>query len=186
MTLKRVWTRGETSPVTVSRLSLSTHAGAHADAPIHWSDDGETVAELPLEPYLGRCRVVDVRGAGDVVRLEHVAAHLDDRVHRVLLRTSSWSTLEGWSEEYSALDPELVHRLGEQGVLLIGVDTPSVDPARSKAMAAHGALRRHKIAVLEGLALDHVPPGDWELIALPLPIVYGDASPVRAVLRGLV
>jgi serine O-acetyltransferase len=35
------------------------------------------------------------------------------------------------------------------------------------------------------VVLDDVPPGRYELIALPLPIVGGDASPVRAVLREL-
>jgi arylformamidase len=37
--------------------------------------------------------------------------------------------------------------------------------------------------ILEGLVLDHVPPGTYELVALPLKIAGADASPVRAILR---
>ena len=52
-------------------------------------------------------------------------------------------------------------------------------------MDAHKAVLRHDIRVLEGLVLDDVPAGRYELIALPLPIEGGDASPVRAILREL-
>ena len=81
-------------------------------------------------------------------------------------------------------DP-LAAGLAARGVRLIGVDSPSVDPQDSKSMDAHHALRRADMRVLEGLVLDAVPPGDYELIALPLKIEGLDASPVRAVLRAL-
>jgi arylformamidase len=65
------------------------------------------------------------------------------------------------------------------------MDGPSLDPQTSKTMAAHLAVLRHDMRVLEGLVLDDVPAGRYELIALPLAIVGGDAAPVRAVLRDL-
>ena len=68
---------------------------------------------------------------------------------------------------------------------LIGIDTPSIDPQESKTMDAHHAVERHRMAILEGLVLDAVPVGDYELIALPLNFATLDASPVRAVLRSL-
>jgi arylformamidase len=52
-------------------------------------------------------------------------------------------------------------------------------------MDAHHRIRTHRMAILEGLVLDAVPPGDYELIALPLKLATLDASPVRAVLRAL-
>nr|MBP8120295.1 kynurenine formamidase [Burkholderiales bacterium] len=69
------------------------------------------------------------------------------------------------------------------GVVLIGTDTPSLDPQESKSMDAHLAVLRHRMAILEGLVLDAVAPGDYELIALPLKLAALDASPVRAILR---
>jgi arylformamidase len=41
------------------------------------------------------------------------------------------------------------------------------------------------MAILEGLVLNNVPEGVYELIALPLKLVGFDASPVRAILRSL-
>ena len=52
-------------------------------------------------------------------------------------------------------------------------------------MDAHKAVLKADMRILEGLVLDSVPEGRYELIALPLPIAGGDASPVRAILREL-
>jgi arylformamidase len=38
------------------------------------------------------------------------------------------------------------------------------------------------MAILEGIILSEVNPGRYQLIALPLRIEGGDASPVRAIL----
>ncbi len=52
-------------------------------------------------------------------------------------------------------------------------------------MDAHLAVKRAGMRILEGLVLDDVPAGDYELIALPLALTTLDASPVRAILRDL-
>jgi arylformamidase len=70
-------------------------------------------------------------------------------------------------------------------VMLVGIDTPSIDPETSKTLDAHHAVRSAGMSILEGLVLDEVPAGDYELIALPLRFKNLDASPVRAVLRAL-
>jgi arylformamidase len=65
----------------------------------------------------------------------------------------------------------------------VGIDTFSVDAPASKDLAAHRALFAGCLAILEGLELAAVPPGDFELCALPLRLAGADASPVRAALR---
>ena len=79
-------------------------------------------------------------------------------------------------------DPELVEHLHVQGVRLVGLDTPSIDPFRSKKLESHLAVARRDMGILEGVVLDHVPAGTYTLIALPLRLEGADASPVRAVL----
>ena len=79
--------------------------------------------------------------------------------------------------------PEAASWLAGSGALLIGLDTPSMDPFDSKTMDAHHALLGGGVAILENLLLAHVEPGAYELIALPLRWPGLDASPVRAVLR---
>ena len=104
---------------------------------------------------------------------------------RLLFRTDSVRDRKTFPERFTALSVELASLLGERGALLVGLDTPSVDPFDSKTLDAHHALARGRVAILEGLILDNVPEGLYELIALPLKLAGLDASPVRAVLRTL-
>lgn len=177
----RTWQMEEGSPVNVSALTLSTHSGAHADAPLHYSQTARDIASVDLDPYLGECLVVDARGAGTLIGPDHLPAH--GSVERILFRTFDQFPHHSWQDETTAIAPETIDRLASLGAKLIGIDGPSIDPQSSKTMDAHLAVLRHDIRVLEGLMLDDVPPGRYELIALPLAIVGGDASPVRAVLR---
>jgi arylformamidase len=174
-------------PVNVHTITLSPHTGAHADAPLHYAAGERTSGELPLAPYIGPCRVIHARLATDAsdkrVRLAHVAHALDKLPERVLLHTSARAS-QSW-DDFWAIDDALIDLLAARGVQLVGIDTPSVDPGDSKNLAAHQALLRHDLRVLENLVLDDVPEGDYELIALPLKLMRSDASPVRAVLRSL-
>jgi len=171
-------------PVNVATLSLSPHTGAHADAPLHYSPDGAAVGALDLAPYLGPCRVVHAIGCGPLIEWRHLAHALADLPPRVLVRTYARAPT-GWDSALSAFAPDTVARLADAGVLLIGIDTASIDPADSKALPSHQVIRQRGLRVLENLVLDDVPEGDYELIALPLKLMTADASPVRAVLREL-
>jgi len=91
-----------------------------------------------------------------------------------------------WDPALPAFAPETVQRLADLGVLLIGIDSASIDPADSKTLDSHQVIRQRGLRVLENLWLDEVPEGDYELIALPLKLMQADASPVRAVLRSLI
>jgi arylformamidase len=90
-----------------------------------------------------------------------------------------------WDPALPAFAPETVQRLADLGVVLIGIDSASIDPADSKTLDSHQVIRQRGLRVLENLWLDEVPEGDYELIALPLKLMQADASPVRAVLRAL-
>lgn len=171
--------------ITLSDIRTSVHVGAHADAPSHYTADGEDIAARQLELYIGRCVVVHV----DVERGERIyPVHLQGKAitaPRVLLRTGTFPDPRNWNEDFASLSPELVAALHEHGVLLAGIDTPSVDPFASKELESHQAFARYDMAILEGLVLDGVAEGEYELIAPPLRLRGADASPVRAVLRTL-
>jgi arylformamidase len=172
-------------PVNVSTLTLSPHVGAHADAPLHYDPEGAAVGMLPLEPYLGPCRVVHAIGQGPLVSWDHLAHAMTGVPPRVLVRTYARAPVDRWDAQLAAFAPETIERLADAGVRLVGIDTASIDPAESKALPSHQVVRRRGLRVLENLVLDEVPEGDYELIALPLKLVTADASPVRAVLREL-
>ncbi len=170
-------------PVNVCRITLSPHTGAHADAPLHYANEAPAIGMVSLEPYLGPCRVIHCVDCGPLIEPRHIAHAIDGIPQRVLVRTLQQAR-QSW-EPFTAFAPETITLLAEQGVLLVGIDTPSVDPATSGALSAHKQLLQHDLRVLENLVLDDVPPGDYELIALPLKLTHADASPVRAILRTL-
>jgi len=174
--------------VTVSTLRTTVHVGAHADAPSHYGREGRTIDAQPLDPYLGRCRLVRVEaGPGAVLGPEDLpgTTWADDRPSRLLIATGSYPDPGTWRDDFVALAPDLVDRIARAGYRLVGVDTPSVDPASSKELPAHARCLVHDLAILEGIVLSGVEAGDWELIALPLKLAEFDASPVRAVLRSI-
>ena len=170
-------------PVNVNSITLSPHTGAHADAPLHYANGAASAGELDLVPYLGPCRVIHCLDCGPLVLPEHIAHALDGLPPRVLLRTSR-SASQAW-DAFTAIAPETLALLASKSICLIGIDTPSVDPATSQDLPSHHQLLAHGLRVLENLVLDEVAEGDYELIALPLKLTRADASPVRAVLREL-
>lgn len=178
------WARARGGSVNVGRLTMSTHTGTHVDAPFHFRDDGERVADLDPEIFVGPARVIAVDGVGGIGPGELVRHDLKGVV-RLLIRTGSWSDRGRFPERIRYLEPDAAGSLAAGGVRLVGVDTPSVDPLDSGELPAHNALLGDGVHILEGLVLDGVEPGDYGLISLPLPLRDADASPVRAVLRPL-
>jgi len=176
--------------VTLSTLRATVHLGAHADGANHYGAGAGCIDTMPLERYLGPCQVVRARAerrpGGMRIGVAHLETPLDAIRHpRVLLHTGTFPSFTAWNGDFAGLEPALVDALADRGVFLIGVDTPSVDVQESKDLPAHGRFLARNVSILEGLRLDHVVPGEYELIALPLPLVGFDASPVRAVLRSL-
>jgi arylformamidase len=171
-------------PVNLSAITMSPHVGAHADAPLHYANDAPAIADVPLDIYLGRCRVIHAIGAAPLITVDHLRHAEHDLPPRVLVRACERADTQ-WNPHFTAYAPDAVQWLAERGVRLIGIDTPSVDPADSKVLDSHQQLRRHDLRVLENLVLDDVPAGDYELIALPLKLQGACASPVRAILREL-
>jgi arylformamidase len=174
---------GPGCPVNVGSIVMSTHCGAHADAPLHYDADGASIDRLDLNDFIGPARVIDARGKDPLCSFEEIAAALDDAPPRLLFRLMDRLDPMVWPTGFRALASEMVERLALRGTRLIGVDVPSVDPETSKDLPSHMACRRHDIRIVENLALADVEPGDYELIALPLKLEGLDAAPLRAVLR---
>ncbi len=171
----------------VSTIRMSVHVGTHTDAPLHFDLAGADIAAVDLRRYIGRCRVVDVRGTGQppLIPAAALTPHLLAGAERLLFRTRDRHDHRTWEPGFTAVGPEAARVLAAAGVLLVGIDTPSMDHAASKELDGHHVLHAGGVAILENLDLTGVPPGDYELIALPLRIVGGDSSPVRAILREL-
>jgi arylformamidase len=183
---RRTFTLSDECPVNVAKFEATTHIGAHADAPLHYKAGAAPIDAVALDAYVGPCTVIHALGGSRAVAVDEVVARLGERklLPRFLIRTYARAPAL-WDPDFRGIAPELIDWLADRGVVLIGVDTPSLDPAASKTMEAHQRILAADMRVLEGLVLDTAPEGEYELIALPLKLKGLDAAPVRAVLRGL-
>ena len=167
--------------LTLSAIRSTVHLGAHADAPNHYRAGGAGIGARDLSLYYGPCQVMAVTlGRGERLRPANLSGPVE--AERILFRTGTFPDPESWNEDFGALSAELVHHLADQGVRLIGIDTPSVDPQPDQELESHNAVADRDLAILEGLVLGAVPDGRYTLVALPLRLEDVDASPVRAIL----
>lgn len=176
------WSMEESGSVNVGQLTMSTHTGTHIDAPFHFDNDGKKVIDLDINLYIGPARVVELHEP-PCIGINQLKEFDLDGVKRLIVKTRALKHRAVFPESIPNVQPEAAEFLAEKGVQLLGLDLPSVDPIDSKELSAHHALARNGVHILEGLVLDDIEPGDYELAALPLALEEADGSPVRAVLR---
>ncbi len=176
------WRIADGESVNVGCISLSVHAGSHADAPRHFRDTGVAVEEMDLGAFIGPAMVIDVAGR-DTIGIEDVAVSGLALAPRLLLRTGAWIDLDTFPTRFPVIASDVPEFLKSQGVVLLGIDLPSVDLYDSTDMPNHHALDACGVHILESLLLTDVPAGSYELIALPLKLIGADGAPVRAILR---
>jgi arylformamidase len=169
-------------PYLLSTIESSLHIGAHVDAPLHAIEGGTPVDQLSFEHFLGPCQVITVDlNPGEEIYLHHLKTRIFES--RVLFRTNSYHDLNRFSNDFNGISIDLAEELFIQGVITVGIDTPSIEVYNSEDLVVHKALFKRDMAIMEGLMLRHVPDGIYELIALPLRLTGLEASPVRAILR---
>ncbi len=168
--------------LALSSIRTTLHVGAHADSSGHYHARGKGIDQRPLDRYLGNCQVVEVKIPQGSRILPADLRSTKIEAKRILFKTLSFPDPNQWNGDFNSLSPDLIDFLADKGVVTVGIDTPSVDPADSKVLESHQALFRRDLAVLEGIILNRVDSGIYTLIALPLPLKDADASPVRAIL----
>jgi len=172
--------------VNLTTLTMSAHTGTHADAHYHYAQHGEHPAQMPLDVYFGPAQVITVsKQAGPLTPQDFADLNLSD-VSRLLIH-SHVSDLDDhqWPDAFPSLSVDLINWFAKNDIILVGLDSPSVDAPDSTDLPCHHALYRHRISNLENLQLRGVPDGCYELIALPLKIDQVCGSPIRAILRTL-
>lgn len=168
--------------LTLSQITTTVHIGAHTDAPNHYSAAGVSIEKRSLQYYLGAAQVIEVhRPRHSRIRVEDIAA-TSIKAERVLFKTGSFPNPNEWNSDFVALSAEVIDYLAAKKVKLVGIDTPSIDPAADKVLESHQAVFKHDMAILEGIVLNHVDEGLYDLVSLPLRIAGADATPVRAIL----
>jgi arylformamidase len=180
--VKRI-ARGDSS--NVSALHLGTHTGTHVDAPRHFFDAGIGVDRLPPDVLVGPARLAHFPHVRAVTA--ELMQDLDlSGVTRLLLRTDNsngWAGASRFNQDFVYLAEDGARLLVDRGVRLVGVDYLSVERFKAPGAPTHHALLAAGVVVVEGLDLSAAPPGDYELMCLPLKIGDGDGAPARVLLR---
>jgi len=182
--IRKVASLADGDSCDVSTITTTVHAGTHADAPSHFLTSAPAIDAVPLERYFGPCRVVQRLGDGPLTA-DDVRSWAPMKGMRYLVRTRESVDPNVFPAAFAHFTEESAAVLADAGVVLIGLDTPSVDHQDSKDLAAHKRLLTAEVAILENLDLAHVRPGPYELMAFPVRFAGADAAPVRAVLRTL-
>ncbi len=172
--------------VNLTTLTLSAHTASHADAPYHIVDADKTIDQVDLLPYWGLAQVVTVDKTNGPLMPEDFTGYDLSLAPRLLVRTPEGQIpYDRFPKTIAHPSPALSDFLRANGIILYGTDVPSMDAIDSQSLPGHLAMINNRIAILEGLDLRFAEDGLYELSALPLKIVGGDGSPVRAALRRL-
>ncbi len=163
--------------------NFGSHSATHMDAPLHFVNDGKSVSDLPIERFIGKALVVDVRGY-KAVTAEHVKRlELPPNIN-ILFKTDNNNTLleSEFKKDFVYITPEAAQILIDKKVNLIGIDYLSVEQFGVKDFLAHKILLANEIIILEGIRLTDIEPGEYTLFAFPILIDGANGSSVRAVL----
>ena len=174
-------------PCNLSQISTTAHIGTHMDAPRHFLRDGAGMETMPIAATMGRARVIEIADP-EGIRTSELEPHHLAKGERILFKTENsrdcWKT-DQFQEKYVYIEPEAARYLAERGIQTVGVDYLSVGGFQSGGPETHRILLGAGIWIIEGLDLEHVAPGEYELFCLPLKIIGSDGAPARAVLRKL-
>jgi arylformamidase len=182
ITLQQAVARG--AGANVSAIKFGSHTGTHADAARHFFDDGQTVDKIPLDRLIGPALLIgfadDVRAIGAA----DLAQHDLGGKKRILLRTRNSALLSNreFAADYTYLAPDGAQYLVDNNVELVGIDYLSIEQFHSGHHQTHRILLERSVVIVEGLDLSAPPPGEYQLICLPLRIEGCDGAPARAVL----
>jgi arylformamidase len=168
----------------VSELHIGSHTGTHVDAPDHFLDNGVTVEQMPVGHMVGPAWVAKFPGDSHIAAADLAGAGIPPGTTRLLVKTRNvghWDETE-FRDDFIGFDDDAGPWLAERGFVLVGIDYMSIERFRSPTHAVHVALLERGIAIIEGLELRDVHPGEYFLVCAPLPVVGADGAPARVLL----
>ena len=173
--------------LTLSVYSLGAHSGTHVDAPMHFVREGVSIDRVALEPLIGPARVIDIPDGVQAIDAAVLDRHAWRGAQRVIFRTRS--SLRGWMSsptfhrDFAYIAPDAAQLLADAGVRLVGIDYISAEQFGAPAPTTHRILLGKGIPIVEGLALEGVRAGEYDMIVLPMKVAGHEGAPARAVLR---
>jgi arylformamidase len=172
---------------TLSVYSLGAHSGTHIDAPMHFIRDGAPIDRVPLDVLMGPARVIDISDSVQAIDAAELNRHDWRGVPRLFFRTRSaqrgWMSSATFHRDFAYIAPDAAQLLADAGIRLVGTDYLSAAQFGASAPITHRILLGKGIPIVEGLALDAITAGDYDIIVLPIKVVGHEGAPARALMR---
>lgn len=173
--------------LTLSAYSLGAHSGTHVDAPMHFVAGGAAIDQLPIAPFIGPARVIEIPEGVQAIDAAELGRHEWRGAPRLLFRTRSsargWMSSATFHRDFAYVAPDAAQLMADAGVVLVGIDYISAEQFGAPAPRTHQVLLGRGIPIVEGLLLTGVPAGDYDLVVLPIKVAGHEGAPARAVLR---
>lgn len=173
--------------VRETAITLSSHSGTHVDAPSHFFKEGKTIDELNLDRLIGNAVVLDMSTVEEEITWDDLEA-VGDTIKKdqiVLFKTvnSQTDANDKFSPHFIYVHESGANYLVEKKVKAVGIDYLGIERSQPDHIT-HKTLMQNDIVVIEGLRLEAVPAGNYEIYCLPLAVIGLEAAPARAILIG--
>ena len=175
----QIISRYEDNGANESRIDMDMHTGTHADAPFHMLKSGKKLNEIPLDKFIGKCRVLDLTNAKGKITKDDLKKFEINKGDIILIKTKNKVEAK-FDIKFPFVDKTGASYLAKKKIKTLGVDSLGVERGQPNH-ETHKILFESDIAIIEGLDLSKINQGSCFLIALPLKI-NADAAPLRAVL----
>ncbi len=190
-----------------NEFSAAEHGGTHADAPVHFAEDGRTIDQIPLQQWIGPAVKIDItekcEGNRDYLLTVEDIKNWEQKYGRigsetwVILYTgidtkyypdklkvlgTDKTGMEAIPElSFPGFSPETAEFLTtERNIRGIAIDTPSIDYGKSTEFKVHQILFAADKLALENIAnLDLLPTLGATLYVIPMLIKDGTGAPAR-------
>lgn len=171
----------------MSSVYMWSHVGTHVEAPLHFLASGNDTAKLKIDQLFGPAIVLDFRhkAVNEEISLKDLQeagnVQKGDRVMTMTGRHTQYRTEQSHDRPY--LSEEAVRWLVEdREISCLGTDSSGYEVRFVDDYPGHRIVTGAGIPVLECLTnLVELKTDRFFLIALPIPVIGLDASPVRAI-----
>ena len=182
--VKRINSIKDGNECNLTNISFSAHTSTHMDAPLHFIDNAKDISTLPFDAVIGRAKVIEIKD-NHSIKPEELKLNNIEENDRLLFKTCNslidWS-MKDFISDYVFLSTEAAEYLVEKKVKTIGIDYLSI-AGLNNTDEVHKILLSSEIWIIEGLVLNSVTAGVYDLICLPINIAGSDGAPARAVVK---
>ncbi|KAK4784678.1 hypothetical protein SAY86_019046 [Trapa natans] len=174
-----------------SEMKLPAHTGTHVDAPghvyDHYFDAGFDIDTLDLEVLNGPALLIDVPRDKNITADVMQSLEIPRGVRRVLFRTLNTDRGLMYKKFFDTsyvgfMEDGAKWLVDNTDIKLIGIDYLSVAAFDDLIPSHLVLLESREIILVEGLKLEDVPAGLYNVHCLPLRLPGAEGSPIRCIL----